>query len=433
MIDLDLLRRDADAVRAGLTLRGVPLEVVDEILAADRARRDLLGRVESLRARRNTLAAEIGKARASGQAAPEAEAEATRLKAELPELEASLAQSEQTLHDRTAELPNLTDARVPPGGKESNQVVKVWGEKPDLPGKPRDHVDLASSLELVDYARGAKLGGRGFWIYKGAGAALEWALLDWFCREHHKAGYTFVLPPHLLLDQCGYGAGQFPKFRDAVFPIGASDDDRPRFLLPTAETAILNIHADETLDAADLPLKMFAYTPCYRREAGSYRTEERGTVRGHQFNKVEMFQFCAPEDADAALRELVGRAESLVEQLGLHYRTTLLAAHDVSHAMKMTYDVEVWLPSIDGYKEISSVSWAGDYQARRANIRYRAAATKGEKKKAGYVHTLNGSGLATSRLVPALLEQHQQPDGSVKIPEPLRAWMGTDVIAPPRR
>lgn len=433
MIDLDLLRRDADAVRAGLTLRGVPLEVVDEILAADKERREMLGKVEGLRARRNALAAEIGKAKASGGDAAEASAEAGRLKQELPELEQKLEQAQTAMQERLAELPNLPDARVPPGGKEANRVVKVWGEVPALPEKPRDHVELASGLGLVDYERGTKLAGSGFWIYRGLGAALEWALLDFFNREHYKAGYTFVLPPHLLLDACGYGAGQFPKFRDAVFPIGASDDDRARFLLPTAETAILNIHADETLDAADLPLKMFAYTPCYRREAGSYRTNERGTVRGHQFNKVEMFQFTAPEDADAALHELVARAESLVEALGLHYRTTLLAAHDVSHSMRMTYDVEVYLPSIGGYKEISSVSWAGDYQARRANIRYRAAAKGGEKKKAGYVHTLNGSGLATSRLVPAILEQHQQADGSVVVPAPLRPWIGVDVLVPPAR
>ena len=197
-------------------------------------------------------------------------------------------------------------------------------------------------------------------------------------------------------------------------------------MLPTAETAVLNVYRDEILRGEDLPLKMFAYTPCYRREAGSYRSEERGTIRGHQFNKVEMFQFCSPEQSQAGLDEMVGKAQSLVEKLGLHYQTTLLAARDASASMAMTYDVEVWLPSMNAYKEVSSISWARDYQARRAKTRYRPVG----EKRTEFVHTLNGSGLATSRLVPAILEQNQQPDGSVVVPEPLRPWLGTDVLEP---
>ena len=235
-----------------------------------------------------------------------------------------------------------------------------------------------------------------------------------------------MLPPHLLLDEVGYAAGQFPKFVDDVFHLQTAEGERPRFLLPTAETAILSVSGDEILEADELPRKAFAYTPCYRREAGGYRTEERGTVRGHQFNKVELFQFVAPEGAEAALDELVGKAERLVQELGLHYQTSLLAAEDASASMAITYDVEVWIPSIGTYKEVSSASHARDYQARRANIRYRA-----DGKRTAYVHTLNASALATSRLVPALLEQHLQPDGSVAVPAPLQPWLGTDRLGPP--
>ena len=425
MIDLELIRRDPDRVRAALLKR---MDEVDfnPLLDLDRRRRDLTMEVETARARRNEVAAQVGKARSKGGEAPELEAEASALKQRIADLEAALTETGDALHQLLVELPNVPDDRVPPGGKESNQVVRTWGERPSL-AKPLDHVEIGTRLGLVDYPRGTKLGGSGFWLYSGAGAALEWALLDWFNREHLKDGYHFFLPPHLLVTECGYTAGQFPKFVDDVFHIKTIGDERSRFLLPTAETAILNVYRDEILDAEKLPFKAFAYTPCYRREAGSYRAEERGTIRGHQFNKVEMFQFTAPEGAEEALDELRRKAEKLVESLGLHYRTTLLAAKDASASMAMTYDVEVWIPSINAYKEVSSISWARDYQARRANIRFRRPGKKGTE----YVHTLNGSGLATSRLFPAILEQLQQEDGSVTVPEPLRQWLGTDVIRPP--
>jgi seryl-tRNA synthetase len=257
------------------------------------------------------------------------------------------------------------------------------------------------------------------------GVALELALLDFFVREHFSDGYEFMLPPHLLLEKVGYAAGQFPKFYDDVFNLKVSPGERPRFLLPTAETAIVSVFADEILPSEELPKKAFAYTPCYRREGGSHRTEERGTVRGHQFNKVEMFQFVAPEQAEDALHELIGKAERLVQQLGLHHRTTLLAAEDASASMAIMFDIEVWIPSMSTYKEVSSASHAGDYQARRANIRFRRPGSK----RTEFVHTLNASGLATSRLVPALLEQNLQPDGSVRVPEVLQPWLGTDRLA----
>ncbi len=427
MIDIDLIRREPERVRAALLKRMDTVDL-DPILELDRRRRALSQEVSELGSKRNALAEAIGKKKRAKEDTSQLEAEATALRDQLMATEASLGETEAALKAEMEVLPNLPLDRVVKGGKEANQVVKVWGEQPDPASKPRDHVELAHKLGLVDFERGTKLGGHGFWIYTGLGAALEWALIDFFCREHYKDGYTFLLPPHMLLEACGYAAGQFPKFRDDVFHISPDSSDRGLFLLPTAETAILNVYRDEILSADQLPIKAFAYTPCYRREAGSHRTDERGTVRGHQFNKVEMFQFTTPEQGEQALMELVRKTETLVEKLGLHYRTSLLAAGDASASMQVTYDVEVWIPSMKTYKEVSSASYAGDYQARRASIRYRPEA----KGKPRLVHTLNASGLATSRVFPAMLEQHQQPDGSFVVPEPLRAWVGRDVIYPVR-
>ena len=426
MLDLKLIKNDPESVKAALSKR---MEHVDfrEIIELDDRNRVLTQRIEGLRAIRNELARKIGFARQRGEDSGLMEAEANAVNDELGGIEPELECVKENLHQLLAALPNIPDERVPPGGKESNQVVHVWGAKPALSDKALDHTEICRRLNLVDYERGTKLGGSGFWLYTGLGAALEWSLLNYFCQTHYRDGYQFFLPPHLLTHECGYAAGQFPKFEEDVFQLRTEGSDRERFLLPTAETAILNVYRDETLTADQLPIKCFAYTPCYRREGGGARAEERGTIRGHQFNKVEMFQFVAPDDAERALNELVERAQGIMESLGLHYRTTLLAAEDASASMAMTYDIEVWIPSIQTYKEVSSVSWARDYQARRANIRYRPEG----RKKSEFIHTLNGSGLATSRLFPAIAEQFQQEDGSVVIPEPLRQWMGRDVITAP--
>jgi len=426
VIDIEFITKNPEAVKKAL-LKRIENVDIESIVALNDKRRATQHTLDEKRAERNAKAKEIGKVRKAGGDSSELQALAASLKGVIAEQEALLAEVERSLKERLSELPNMPDERVPAGGKENNQVVKTWGERPTLPDDAPDHVDLCTRLGLVDYKRGTKLGGSGFWLYTGQGAALEWALLNFFCQEHYADGYQFMLPPHLLIEQCGFTAGQFPKFRDDVFHLQTNDSERGRFLLPTSETAILNVYRDEIVPFEDLPIKAFAYTPCYRREDGSYRTEERGTIRGHQFNKVEMFQFVAPEKADEALRELVAKTERLVEKLGLHYQTTLLAAKDASASMAMTYDVEVWLPSIGTFKEVSSVSWAGDYQARRAGIRFKRQ--KGARSE--FVHTLNGSGLATSRLLPAIVEQFQQPDGSVVVPEPLRAWLGTDVLRPP--
>jgi len=273
--------------------------------------------------------------------------------------------------------------------------------------------------------RGVKLGGNGAWIYRGMGARLEWALLNFFIDHHMKKSYEFVLPPHMLNYENGVTAGQFPKFNDEVYLLkGAEGSSVKKFLLRTAETALVNIYRDEIINHSDLPLKLCSYTPCYRVESGSYRSNERGTLRGHQFNKVELFQYTRPEDSEQALEEMIQQAEELLQMLELHYQVSQLAAGDTAFAMARTVDLEVWIPSINEYKEVSSASLARDFQARRGNIRYRNKSTG----KPDFVHTLNASGLATSRLVPAMLEQFQQKDGSIMIPEALQGYLGTDKI-----
>lgn len=291
--------------------------------------------------------------------------------------------------------------------------------------KTKDHVELAQSLGLIDFARAAKISGYGTWIYTGLGAQLEWALINFFIQEHLKDGYKFILPPLLLNDESGFVAGQFPKFQEDVFHLEGVEPKR--FLVPTAETALVNLHRNEILNEEDLPLRYFSYTPCFRSEAGSHRQDERGTIRGFQFNKVEMVIYTKPNDSKRAFEELTTKATYLMDKLGLHYHMSKLAAGDCSFSMARTYDIEVYLPSIDIYKEVSSVSNANDYQARRGLVRYRDK----ETNKMTLCHTLNGSGLATSRLFPAILEQFQQEDGSVKIPDVLVPFMGGLTVLKP--
>jgi seryl-tRNA synthetase len=282
-------------------------------------------------------------------------------------------------------------------------------------------------LGLIDYARAAKMSGSGTWIYTNEGARLEWALLNFFISEHLIDGYTFMLPPHIMNYESGLTAGQFPKFSQDVFWLEGTEPRK--YLLPTAETPLANLYRNEILNENELPKKLFAYTPCYRCEAGSYRTEERGMIRGYQFNKIEMFQYATEKKSAQAFEELVAKAESLMSKLGLHFQTTRLAAGDCSHGMARTYDIEVWIPSMGIYKEVSSVSNANDYQARRGNIRYRDA----ETGKTKFVHTLNGSGLATTRVFPAILEQYQNADGSVTVPPVLVPFMGGQTVIKPKQ
>ncbi|MBK3560653.1 serine--tRNA ligase [Streptomyces sp. MBT56] len=427
MLDLDLIRKDRAATAAALAKRLDAAEVeraLSAIVELDASRRDLVGRIaEEQRKRKEAARAYAAAKRASAEPLPPPE----DTKALLASLEEQLTKVEAELREEMSALPNLPADDVVAGGKESNRVLREWGTKPTL-SPVVDHTTVAKEYGLVDFDRGTKLGGAGYWMYTGYGARLEWALLNWFIDQHIAAGYTFLLPPHMLLESAGFAAGQFPKFRDDVYHIANPDSHRPQFLLPTSETAILGAHQDEIFAEGDLPHRAFAYTPCYRRERAGAHSDERGTVRGHQFNKVEIFQFTTPEGAPAAFDAMVRQAESLLEGLGLHYRTSLLAAGDASASMRKTLDVEVWMPHVGGYKEVSSVSWAGDYQARRAAIRYRPA-----QGKTKFLHTLNGSALATSRILPAILEQHQQEDGSVLVPEVLRDRVGTDRLVRPKR
>ena len=424
MIDQDRIRQNPEAVKEALKKKLWDADFT-EYLEWDKERRALLQLVEGNKAEMNKLSGTVPEAKKRGEDVSKIFAKVKEIAANNKENEEKIKELEEKIFNFLAALPNIPDDDLVGGGKENNKVIRTFKEKPVFNFKIKDHVELATSLGLVDYDRGAKISGHGAWVYTGLGAQLEWALVNFFISEHLKDGYQFILPPHLLNDQSGYVAGQFPKFRQDVFWLEGLEPQR--FILPTAETALVNFHRDEILAEEDLPKKYFAYTPCYRREAGSYRTEERGMIRGYQFNKVEMVQYTKPEDSDKAFEELVNKAESLVAKLGLHYHVSKLAAGDISHSMARTYDIEVYLPSIDIYKEVSSVSNARDYQARRGMVRYR----DNETKKTRFVHTLNASGLATSRIFPAILEQYQQEDGSVIVPEVLRPFMGgIEVLKP---
>ena len=435
MLDIKKIKENPDAVKAGLRAKEVDCDAtVDKILVLDERIRALKTTSEGKTAQKNRLSKENGKLfgqkkglekRGEDTSAIDAaiaanNAQSVQLDKDVADELAELAQLQVEYKTAMLSLPNLPDPDLLPGGKENNEPLRYFGEPHQFDFAPKHHVDLCTDLGLIDYTRGVKLAGSGFWMYTGMGARLEWALLNYFIDSHLADGYEFILPPHMLEYQCGETAGQFPKFADEVYKIQNPTDDRIHYMLPTAEAALASVYRDEILSEADLPKKFFAYTPCFRREAGSARAEERGMVRGHQFNKVEMFQFTRPEDSDDAFDELVTKAENLVKGLGFHFRTVKLAAGDCSASMARTYDIEIQIPSMQGYKEVSSVSNARDYQARRGNIRFRRESTG----KPEFLHTLNGSGLATSRIFPAMVEQNQLKDGSIKVPEVLQKYLG---------
>lgn len=427
MLDINLIRENPEGVKAALKKKLWDTDFT-ELLVWDKRKKELLQIVEGNKAEMNRLSASVPAAKKAGEDVNTIFAKVKDIAKASADSDAELKELENKIFNFLADLPNIPDDDLLAGGKENNVPVKVFGKKPEFAFPMKDHVELATSLGLIDYDRAAKIAGRGAWIYTNLGAQLEWALLNYFIATHLKDGYTFILPPHMLNEDSGFGAGQFPKFREDVFWLEGMEPKR--FLLPTAETALVNLYRNEILKEEDLPKKLFAYTPCYRSEAGSYRTEERGMIRGYQFNKVEMVQYTKPEDSDAAFVELVNKATALVDGLGLHFQVSKLAAGDISHSMARTYDIEVYLPSMGIYKEVSSASNARDYQARRSMCRYRDVASG----KTKFVHTLNASGLATSRVFPAILEQFQQADGSVVIPAVLRPWMGgLEVIKPVKK
>ena len=424
MLDIKYIKENPEEVIARLQKKGKDArEDIEALLALDVERRELIKETEAIKAEQNKMNKLIPQYKKEGKDVSEIFAEMKAMSNKTKEIDERLKEVEAKNLDILLGLPNLPDDDLLPGGKENNEPLRYWGEPRKFDFEPKHHVDLCTDLGLIDYDRGTKLAGSGFWIYRGMGARLEWALLNYFIDTHLADGYELILPPHMLEYQCGLTAGQFPKFADEVYKIENPTDNRMHYMLPTAEAALASLYRNEILTEADLPKKLVSYTPCFRREAGSYRSDERGMVRGHQFNKVEMFQFTLPEQSDAAFDELVTKAEALVAGLGFHFRTVKLAAEDCSASMARTYDIEIQIPSMNGYKEVSSVSNARDYQARRGMMRVKRANGKTE-----YLHTLNGSGLATSRILPALVEQNQNADGSINVPDVLKKYLGVDVI-----
>ncbi|RJQ33935.1 serine--tRNA ligase [Candidatus Parcubacteria bacterium] len=409
MLDIKLIRDNTKEVETALLKRMGKKDLdLSVVLKLDDERRSLLTQIEPLQAQRNQ----------ASKTKPDAKTitQIKKIGEQIKKLESKLEKVELDFNERMSALPNLPADDVVAGGKENNQVIKTFKDKPAFSFAPKNHVDLATNLNLIDYPRAAKMSGAGFWAYVGDGALLEWALLNYFIDFHRSHGdYKFMIPPFLLSEKSAYISGHLPKFREDLF----WTEEGKLCLNATSEMMLGNYHREEILPAEELPLKYYAYSTCFRREAGAYRTEERGMVRGHQFNKIEMFHFTRPENSWSAFDELLSHAQQLVEGLGLHYNTVQLAAGDCSSAMAKTVDLEVWIPSMNGYKEVSSVSNALDYQARRGNIRF-----KDKDGKNKFVHTLNASGLATSRVLPAILEQYQQADGTVLIPEALQKYMG---------
>ena len=369
MIALELIRENPEGIKERYKKRGKDIDFT-ELLELDGKRREKTKIVEDMKAKRNKVSSEVPMLKKQGKDVSGVVAEMKALGEEIAKLDAELNEVSEKINYILMCLPNLPDEDLLPGDKENNKPIYTFGNKPEFAFEAKNHVDLCKNLGLIDYERGAKLHGNGGWIYTGDGARLEWALLNFFIDEHIKDGYEFMLLPHMLNYECGLGAGQFPKFEDDVYWIDGKGEGN-KFLLPTAETALVNYYRGEILKEAELPKKFAGYTPCYRREAGSYRAEERGMIRGHQFNKVEMVQYTTRDTSDLAFEELVKKAQSLVEKLGLHYQLVKLAAGDCSDSMCRTYDIEVWIPSMGIYKECSSVSNARDYQARRSGMKYR--------------------------------------------------------------
>jgi seryl-tRNA synthetase len=422
MLDIRLLREQPDHVKTRLGLRGSPLDAaIDEILACDSGRRAAETRLQHLQADRNKLSKEIGRLRSQGQDSTAIEAQVKSQAAEMQTLAEESTALEEKQRALLLTLPNLPQIIVPEGRDAAdNPVIRAWGEKPVLEN-PQDHLAIATRLKLLDFDRAAKISGSAFVCYTGQGARLERALvnflLDLHTRDH---GYTEVQPPLVVKPEALIGTAQLPKFADQQYR--CADDDL--YLVPTAEVPVTNLHREEILPLAALPVKYAAYTPCFRREAGSAGLGTRGLIRMHQFDKVELVKICAPENSDAELESLTADAEKVLQILGLHYRVIELCTGDLGFGAARTYDIEVWSPGQQAYLEVSSCSNFEDFQARRMNLRY-----KGEDGKNRFCHTLNGSGTALARLYVALLETGLQPDGTVHLPPPLHPYFGASKIS----
>ena len=433
MLDVKAMRDSLDHVRRRLAARGAGDEArVDEVLALDDQRRKLLAEVETLKAQRNRTSKEIGALMAQKKAA-EAEArkaETRQMGDQIAALDKTVAEVEARRDHLLSRLPNVPHESVPEGKTaEDNPVMRSWGEAKPFAFKPRAHVELCEQLKLVDFARGAKLSGSGFLLYTNWGARLERAIIQFLLDLHTTAhGYTEVSPPYIIGRDCMVGVGQFPKFEDQAYAVqeGLDASSMGKFyLLPTAEAPVANIHREEILKETQLPIRYCAYSPCFRAEAGAAGVGTRGMIRVHQFDKVELIKIVRPETGFEELERLVGHAEKVLQLLGLHYRVILLCTGDMGFASAKTYDIEVWAPGQGTYLEVSSCSNCEDFQARRMNLRFKA-----ESGQNRFPHILNGSGTALARLFVALIETHQQADGSIDIPEPLRPYLKADCIRP---
>lgn len=425
MLDIRLLRKDKEGIEKKLRYKD-PTVSLDEILQLDSEIREGKTKVEALKAERNEAAKQVGELKRQGKDVSDVMKTMGNHGEAITKLDQEINQKEERYSLLMAELPNIPMEGIPisPDPKD-NALVKEWGKKPSFNFTFKNHVELNERLNLFDFKRGAKLAGSGWPVYRGWGARIEWALLQYMISIHIKNGFEQWIPPIVVRPEVMYGSGQLPKFAGQQFKI--ADDDHKLFMIPTAEVPLNGLHLDEMIPIEELPLRYIAYTPCFRREAGAAGSQERGLIRMHQFNKVEMFCFTLPEDAERVFEEMLRSAEEILQGLNLHYRNMLLATGDMSYAGAKTIDIEVWLPGQNRYYEVSSVTNCTDYQARRSNIRFK----RSKDDKAEPVYTLNGSGLATSRLMVALLENNQQADGSVIIPEVLRPYLnGHDVLRP---
>jgi len=419
MIELRLIREHYADIEARLRTRDSSVDL-SEILSLDERRRELISDVERLKAERNQGSQEVGRRKRDGEDADELLASLSELSNRVSELDEDLRATQTQIDDLLALLPNIPHGSVPTGAKDDYVVLKTVGEKPEPKFPIKNHLELAESKGILDFPRAAMIAGAKFPMYVGAAALLEMALIQFMFFRHANHGYVPVLPPFMANAKSFYVSSQLPKFADDIYRCERDD----LYLNPTAESLLVNLHQDEILEASELPKKYVAYTPCFRREAGSYGEEERGLIRMHQFNKVEMFKFTTPETSYDELDNVIADAEGVLQALGMHYRVVLLTTQDMAQQATKTVDLEVYLPGQGRYYEVSSCSNCEAFQARRGNIRYRP----GPKEKPQFVHTLNGSGLATSRLLAAILENNQGEDGSVRIPEVLQSIVGAETL-----
>lgn len=421
MLDLNYVRENLEGVRATLEARNFPTAALDEFVALDQERRRVIAQSDAYNAELNRTSKEIGALMKAGQSEEAAarRAQVAQLKEQMAEATRQRDEAERRMRELLSTLPNITHESVPVGADESaNREMRRVGEAPRFDFEPQDHVDLGTRLGILDLERAAKIASARFAILKGAGAKMERALINFMLDVHtSEHGYEETLPPFIVNRESLFGTGQLPKFEEELFKL---TDERGLYLIPTAEVPVTNIHRDEILEASDLPMKFVSYTPCFRSEAGSYGRDTRGVIRQHQFDKVELVKLTLPENSYEELEALTRDAETILQRLGLHYRVVTLSTGDISFSGAKTYDIEVWLPSQNTFREISSCTNFESFQARRAQIRFR----RGGGSKPEYVHTLNGSGLAVGRTWLAILENYQQPDGTVLIPEALRPYMG---------